>query len=114
MPHARAIALNLERRPNRRPIWPCCRNQNETVALFYEVNAWPWCLLAEPIPLLGTTSFPLLPKKQIGTDVSGVVLSLFSSGFTWVGDCLLELRAEVEALFDLERCTTVSSGQKRS
>jgi len=37
------------RRPNRRPKYACCRNQNETVALFCKVNAKRWCLLAEPI-----------------------------------------------------------------
>ena len=37
------------RRPNRRPFYACCRNQNETVALFCKVNAKRWCLLAEPI-----------------------------------------------------------------
>ena len=49
-----AHAGGSDRRPNRRPIYACCRNQNETVALFYEVNAERWCLLAEPSPLLGT------------------------------------------------------------
>ena len=39
MPRVRALALSLSRRPNRRPICACCSNQNETVALFYEVNA---------------------------------------------------------------------------
>ena len=47
-----SVALNLNRRPNRRPIYACCRDQNETVALFYEVNAKCWCLLAEPLPPL--------------------------------------------------------------
>jgi hypothetical protein len=37
------------RRPNRRPNYACCRNQNETVALFCKVNAKRWCLQAEPI-----------------------------------------------------------------
>ena len=51
-----SVALNLNRRPNRRPIWPRCRNQNETVALFCEVNAERWCLLAEPSPCGGTSN----------------------------------------------------------
>jgi len=50
-----AHAQGSDRRPNRRPFYACCREQNETVALFYEVNAWPWCLLAEPSPYGGTT-----------------------------------------------------------
>ena len=44
-----AHAGGSDRRPNRRPIYACCRNQNETVALFCKVNAKRWCLLAEPI-----------------------------------------------------------------
>jgi hypothetical protein len=43
------------RRPNRRPFYACCRNQNETVALFCKVKAKHWCLLAEPSPCGGTT-----------------------------------------------------------
>ena len=50
-----SVALNLNRRPNRRPFYACCRNQNETVALFCKVNAKCWCLQAEPSPLLGTS-----------------------------------------------------------
>ena len=46
------------RRPNRRPNYACCRNQNETVALFCKVNAKRWCLLVEPSPLLGTKIHP--------------------------------------------------------
>ena len=30
------------RRPNRRPNYACCRNRNETVALFCKVNAKRW------------------------------------------------------------------------
>ena len=37
------------RRPNRRPKYACCTNQNETVALFCKVNAKRWRLQAEPI-----------------------------------------------------------------
>ena len=37
------------RRPNRRPKYACCTNQNETVALFCKVNAKLWCLQAEPV-----------------------------------------------------------------
>ena len=51
MPRARAVVLNL----NRRPFYACCRDQNETVALFCKVNAKRWCLLAEPSPCGGTT-----------------------------------------------------------
>ena len=47
-------ALSLNRRPNRRPFYACCRNQNETVALFCKVNAKRWCLQAEPSPCGGT------------------------------------------------------------
>ena len=50
-----AHARGSDRGPNRRPIYACCGNQNETVALFCKVNAKRWCLLAEPSPLLGTT-----------------------------------------------------------
>ena len=50
-----AHARGSDRRPNRRPFYASCRNQNETVALFCKVNAKRWCLLAEPSPLLGTT-----------------------------------------------------------
>ena len=55
MPRVRAVALSLDRRPNRRPFYACCRDQNETVALFCKVNAKRWCLLAEPSPCGGTT-----------------------------------------------------------
>jgi hypothetical protein len=55
MPRARTIALSLNSRPNRRPFHACCRDHNETVALFCEVNAKRWCLLAEPAPCGGTT-----------------------------------------------------------
>ena len=44
-----AHAWGSSRRPNRRPFYACCRNQNETVALFCKVNAKRWCLQAEPI-----------------------------------------------------------------
>jgi hypothetical protein len=43
-----------DRRPNRRPFYACCREQNETVALYCKVNAQRWCLLAEPSPCGGT------------------------------------------------------------
>ena len=43
MPRLRAVVLNLNRRPNRRPIYACCRDQNETVALFCKVHAKRWC-----------------------------------------------------------------------
>jgi len=52
-----ALARGSDRIPNRRPFYACCRNQNETVALFCKVNAKRWCLLAEPSPCGGTTSF---------------------------------------------------------
>ena len=42
------------RRPNRRPNFACCTNQNETVALFCGVNAWHHLLQAEPSPCGGT------------------------------------------------------------
>ena len=50
-----AHAQGSDRRPNRRPFYACCREQNETVALFCKVNAKRWCLLAEPSPCGGTT-----------------------------------------------------------
>jgi len=58
MPRARTLVLILNRRPYRRPFYACCRNQNETVALFYEVNAKRWCLQAEPSPCGGTIKSP--------------------------------------------------------
>jgi len=45
------------RRPNRRPKYACCTNQNETVALFCGVNAWHHFLQAEPSPCGGTINF---------------------------------------------------------
>ena len=42
------------RRPNRRPNYACCRNYNQTVALFCGVNALGRFLQVEPSPLLGT------------------------------------------------------------
>ena len=49
-----AHARGSDRRPNRRPFYACCRNQNGTVVLFCKVNAKRWCLLAEPSPCGGT------------------------------------------------------------
>jgi hypothetical protein len=70
-----SVALSLDRRP----IWPCCRNQNETVALFYEVNAWPWCLLAEPSHLLGTTISPIFPCLYGYDGLYNLIRNTFSS-----------------------------------
>ena len=47
------LARPRYRRPNRRPKYACCTNQNETVALFCKVNAKRWCLLAEPESVWG-------------------------------------------------------------
>ena len=52
-----AHAGGSSRRPNRRPFYACCRNQNETVALFCKVNAKRWCLLAESILFWAPKSF---------------------------------------------------------
>ena len=49
-----AHARSSDRIPNRRPLYACCRDQNETVALICKVNAKCWCLLAEPSPCGGT------------------------------------------------------------
>jgi hypothetical protein len=64
-----AHARGSDRRPNRRPFYACCRDQNETVALFCKVNAKRWCLLAEPSPLLGTKHLPKMIINQANTVV---------------------------------------------